>query len=491
MRWFLGVVVALLLSTSMARAESPPLIQQFHVPPLTAKPVGGTLPRPVLFVRVAETNTTDNELSATAFYVYDPAAPKAGLRKVFHGPTEDQYCEILTPLFNGSAIALGHIDAKNRPDSRRTMFWFNLLSGQIGETITDRSYCEQMIGPEIWFCSEESVQLPNVQEDWPATNINRYNWQTGTLTHFRMGLTDICGLGQFSVLAVRHHKEVVKVNLANGEVQQLGDLPDSRMSKFSLDATNGVYPAGANCHDGIYCIRDFSLYFKQPQKDWRAVIENVHILKTFGGKPPHLPVAYVGRGRFAVAKTTKDRAEVSKEREGDFDGTPGLSVTMLIDGPTGKVLKETEPRLYDHNPPLNILDDWWSPDAKPPVLKKQKPGPSCFNRNADGNAIRYAGGKSIAIAKDEKETESQDGRYLAVYRQSTKAKVASSKTIFRMVDGKTGDIVECLITADSHEIYILTAAWQVLCSARPDKATLDAFQKASDVDFFRDPMGNW
>ena len=296
------------------------------------------------------------------------------------------------------------------------------------------------------------------------------------------------GTNSFTRSESKESQRIVKVNLTNATAESLGEPPKGGFHFFSMDEATGIYPAGADCRDGVYCIRDFCLFFKPPKDDWHTVIENVNIVKTFGGRMPRLPVAYVGKGRFAVAKTTKDHVEVPKEKEKDFDGTPGLSVTMLLDGRTGKVLKETKPLLYDNNPSLKIPDDWWSPDAKPPTPKKQTAKPSCFQQNDAGRTVRFARNKQITLAENEEAVESGDGRYLAIAGAS-RGKKAPSKTILRIVDGRIGTVTECPITADSKNISV-TAAWQVLCSEQPDKATLDDF-RSSGFDYFLEPMANW
>ena len=185
------------------------------------------------------------------------------------------------------------------------------------------------------------------------------------LTHYGIGFSHFCPLGNNSLLALEGGQRIVKIDLAKSQAEVLGEPPKGRRPSTGFDDATSVYPAGPGCRDGVYCIRDFSLFFKPPKEDWHTVIEHVNIIKTFGGFAVHLPVAYVGQGRFAVAKTTKDAVEQPEEKKGDFDGTPGLAATMLIDGRTGRILKQTAPRLYGNNPPLDVPDDWWSADVKP------------------------------------------------------------------------------------------------------------------------------
>jgi hypothetical protein len=513
MRLLIGIVLALFLPTLIAHAAAPEELSAIRtsVPHPAAKPAGGPLPRRVLFVQVAEGSTRADEPSATSFYVYDPANPKARLRKVFHGPGRDQHCQFVTPLFNGCGIAIGRMDAAKKPGWSRKLFWFDLLSGQIGNTIAEQTWCDEMIGADVWFLS--SAWSGSGKGDDSSlierTCVNRYNWRSDTLIQYDKGFSHLYRIGVLSHLAVemprqnakadstgekppppasKDHQRILKVTLANETVEPLGELPEGGLPSFYLDEATGVYPAGADCRDGIYCIRNFSLFFKPANEDWHTVAKDVNIVKTFGGRMPRLPVAYVGKGRFAVAKTTKDHVEVPKEKEDNFDGTPGLSTTMLLDGRTGKILKETKPQLYDNNPPLRIPDDWWSPDAKPRKPEKQAARPSSFQQSNSGKTIRYADNKTITLAEDEEADESDDGRYLAVARAGSGKKPPSK--IILVIDGKTGTVTECPITADGEEISVMSMAWQILCSEKPDKATIDAFRSPGS-GYPWQPMPDW
>ena len=484
-----GFGLALLLFPLSVGAEEPIRLatKEISVPRPAKSNVTGPLPRPVLFLQVAERGQTTDEPSATSFYVYDPASPEAGLRKVFHGPGQDQYCRFITPLLDGCGIAVGELDPQHKPKGPRAMFWFNLLSGEIGKTIAQETWRESMVGSEITFLAGS---LAGSDENKWLHYVNRYDFLKNKLTHYRLGFTHPHPLGEQGLLVLENDERIVRMDLVKNECEPLGELPAGGLP-HSIDEAEGIYPAGPKCSDGVYCIRDFSLLFRPKGEKWRTVIERVHIFKTFGGRAPHLPVAYVGQGRFAVARTTKDEADLPADKKKGFFGDPGLAATMLIDGRTGNVLKETAPRPYDHNPSLEIPDDWWSADVKP---ASQKPGlqetKSCFQWNSVDKMVRYAGNGKMPLGKDDVVRQSGDGRYLVVHRPNHQSKKLPHKLVIQIVDGKTGDIVEHAITSNSYEIYVLVTAWQLLCSATPDAETLKAF-RSSGLDLFREPMGNW
>ena len=474
--------------------------RQFSLPRPAGKQSGEPLPRSVLFVQAAERGETIDEPSTTSFYVYDPANAQAGLRKVFGGPSEDQYCRFITPLLDGWGVAVGQLDPQKRPQGR------GACSGSICSPERSARRFPGELGRKDCSATRSSswpAHCPTPQRERLCNHVNRYDFAKGQLTHCGMGFTYFSPLGKRALLALDSGQRIVKIDLAKGEAETLGELPKgpahalgeqpkTGLPTLHLDGATGIYPAGPGCRDGVYCICDFSLYFKPLKEDWHTVIESVNIVKTFGGVSPWLPVAYVGQGRFAVAKTTKYPVELPAEKKKELVyGEPGLAVTRLIDGRTGKVLKESAPQLYNHNPPLDIADDWWSADVKPaPQGPDREERKSSFQSQDAGKTIRYAGDKQISLADNEVATESGDGRFLAVYPRFIESKTSTPKLTFRIVNGRTGTIAGHAATAKSKEIYVLMAAWQVLCSATPDQATLDSF-RSSGFDFLQEPMGNW
>jgi len=62
------------------------------------------LPRPVLLLQ-ARVREKEFEEGRWCTYLYDPASPKQGVRKIFEGK-EGNYLRVLTPLFGGIGVAI-------------------------------------------------------------------------------------------------------------------------------------------------------------------------------------------------------------------------------------------------------------------------------------------------------------------------------------------------------------------------------------------------
>ena len=75
-----------------------------------------------------------------------------------------------------------------------------------------------------------------------------------------------------------------------------------------------VRPAG---EDGFFAttifVDDFALWYLPSGGDWTKVISKVNIVKTFGGRFPFLPEAYVGNECFAVSRTVRDRVKILED----------------------------------------------------------------------------------------------------------------------------------------------------------------------------------
>ncbi len=89
---------------------------------------------------------------------------------------------------------------------------------------------------------------------------------------------------------------------------------------------------------------------------WKAVAFNVHVVKTFGGAPPRLPVSYLGKGLFAVTETLP--GEIEERDKENLNLPQALAATFLIDSKSASVLARSEAFLYSENPPIRIPDDW-------------------------------------------------------------------------------------------------------------------------------------
>jgi len=90
------------------------------------------------------------------------------------------------------------------------------------------------------------------------------------------------------------------------------------------------------------------------QDDWHPLLQGVHVFKTFGGMPAHLPVQYLGRGFFAVTQTVPGTVKEKMD-----DRIPqALAVTFLLDSRQGKMVARSENFIYSENPPVKIPENW-------------------------------------------------------------------------------------------------------------------------------------
>ena len=206
------------------------------------------------------------------------------------------------------------------------------------------------------------------------------------------------------------------------------------------------------------------------------MIRNVHIVKTFGGVMPHLPVCYLGNGRFAVAKTVKDDVKVPEPVPAE-DRTFGAAeaVTMLIDGWTGKLIEETKPAVYNHNPYPEIPDTWWAAGMKPETPKPEVARKSLFQMHENKREIRFAGDMVVQLDKDDEIRESDDGGYVVIYQKIPRGGKSKTLVKLRILDGKTGQIHTATVESDFYEVLV-EASWKMLTAASPDARTLKDFQ---------------
>jgi hypothetical protein len=442
--------------------------------------VAGPLPRPVLLAQVTERNDTHAD-SSTSLLVHDPAIADSGMRRVYSSPGQDLYCRFLTPLLGGCGIAVGDL-SENR--SGRKMSWFNLLDGKVGATIASGTYRESLTPTGVRFLS--------------SGQFSQYDVRDNSLVQYTMPLRGTRTLSDDTYLAWAEMPDgsdtVVRIDLATEVYTVIGTIPAeaSVPDAWSRCEGAGVYPAGPDCRDGVYFLWNYSLFYMPPGEEWHEVVRDVHVFKTFGMRRATLQVAYLGEGRFAVARTVENRVKVPENEESrGFAFPKGRCVTMLIDGRTGEVLAETEPILYDHNPDLDIADEWWAPGER--IRADQDPGTRerCFFAwSAEDETIRYGEGHSVSLTPGDKTALSGDGRYLLIYRERSEAGQLPTTIAFRIVDGKTGGDATYEVTSDYREIYVSTISWQVLCASTVDEAEWPKF-RTSGFDYFFEPMSNW
>lgn len=444
--------------------------------------VVGELPRPLLVVKLEERGEFVGDRTVSSFRVFDPAAPEKGLRQIFSGPGDGQYLRFMTPLFGGWGVASGRLDREKEPEREGPWFWFNPMEGKTGPNIDVDIWPRWIDGR--WFVGE---QMRDDKDGGTLRRVIRYDPLKALVRTTELDFTYINWLDKSAILGVARLKEgerVVRLDLGKSEYEIIGRPPPGSDPGSNRRSGFEVSPAGENLRDGIFAtggfFDGFSLWFLPKGGEWHSVIRDVHIVKTFGGNFPWLPVDYVGNGRFAVSKTVKDEVDVPKTtpKEDAIFGA-AEAVTMLIDGVTGKVLKQSEPFVYNHNPPLKIPDDWWAAGMKPAAPAAVKVAEkSLFEWDEAKREVRFAGGKVVKLAEDDERDESGDGRFLAIYQKCPRGGGKADTVVpLRILDGKTGQVHSAEVRSGFYEVWV-DVSWEVLCAESPDARTLKDFQDA-------------
>jgi hypothetical protein len=113
-----------------------------------------------------------------------------------------------------------------------------------------------------------------------------------------------------------------------------------------------------------------------------------------------------------------------------------------------------------------------------PQRKAATEAQKLFQWDADSNMVGYGKGKSIRLAKEMKTCLSADGRYLLIYQQQSKINQTPARMSFEIVDGATARTSSYEVKSDAKQLFVGTAAWQVLCSDTLDNKNLREFKGA-------------
>jgi hypothetical protein len=448
-----------------AETRKATVIERKVAAPPKSTAIEGPLPRPLLMVKLVERNEPFDDNAISTIWVCDPAAPEKELERVFIGPGQSQYLHSMTPLSGGWGVAYGQLDPEKEPDKGSQRFWFNLLSGETGPTVDVDLWGDQEANG--WIVGQQRIEA---EDGSKSDRISRYHPLKAVVQTTQLDFSYINWLEPTDVLGVAKldvGERIVRLDVETSQYKIIAEPPPG-YDRNDNGGWNG-WSIGLAGTDGLYAVNGFALWFRPFDGAWHHVIRDVHIVKTFGGAPPFLPVRYVGDGRFAVAKTIQDEIEVPADTPPDeVVFRAAVAVTMLIDGITGKVVKESAPNIYNHNPSPVIPDDWWSGDLKPkpPVQKpKQK---SLFQWNEEKRELSFADGKVLKLSEDDKFEESEEGRYLAIYQAwaDDDAK-GRTKVTFRIIDGETGQVQITGMTSEFREVMV-DVSWQVLSSQSPD-----------------------
>lgn len=472
----LAALMAIEATCAGATIEAP--VKETKVAELPKGPViEGPLPRPVLVIKLDERGESVGSPTVSSYWTFDPGDPGKGLHKIFSGPGDDQYLRFMTPLFGGYGLASGRLDPDKEPERDGPMFWFNPLDGKTGPTVEVDLWTKWM--DDGWWVGEQEV---DGKDDGSFSRVARYHPLQAVVRTTELDLSYINWVGRSEILGVARLEQggrVVQMNVKTSEYEVISELPPGfhpgRRGMYGFE----ISPAGERCRDGVYAINGFSMWFRPSDGAWHPVIRDVHIVKTFGGAAPFLPVRYVGNGRFAVAKTVTDEVEVPETTPRDevvFGAAE--AVTMLIDGVTGAVIEESKPYIYNHNPQPEIPDAWWASGLKPKPAQLKVAPASLFHWNEKTREVRFAGDSVVKLGKDDEREESDDGRFSVVYQQCPRGGgKAKTKVPIRILDGRTGQVHSAEVTSDFYEVWV-EVFWEVLCPASPDPKILKDYQDA-------------
>lgn len=437
--------------------------------------VDGSLPRPVLVIKLDERGEFPGSRTVSSYWTFDPGEPGKGLHKIFSGPGDDQYLRFMTPLFGGYGLASGRLDPKKEPEGDGSWFWFNPMTGKTGPTV-EADLSTQWMDEGWWICEQRADRDDGKSVTW----IVRYHPLQAIVRTTELDFSCLDWVGRSEVLGVARLEQgerVVQMDVKTSKYEVIGEPPPGYHPGGNGQHGFDFSPAGKNCRDGVYAINGFSLWFRPKNGAWHSVIRHVHIMKTFGGAGPQLFARYVGDGRFAVPKTVKDSVEVPESTPPDEALFPAAeAVTMLIDGVTGKVIEESKPFIYNHSPLPEIPDDWWAAGLKPKPAEPEVAPKSLFQWDEKNREVRFAGDKVVKLGEDDEHEVSGDGCYLVIYQQCPRGGgKAKTKVPIRILDGRTGQVHSAEVTSDFYEVWV-EPFWEVLCSASPDPKILKDYQ---------------
>ena len=439
------------------KAES--ITCQTPTPPLTHQTEAKSS-RPLLLVKQEERGEDIFEdPSSTSYYIYDPAAPEKELTRIFIGPENDQYLSPLIPHHNGWALSEIRLNPERDPGIKSKWAWFHYPDGIIGPEIKEQIWIREIKGDYIF-----GQEAPVHEAPSKGVRLLKYHPKTGKMEKSKLLFSHTEWIPPTTVLGIAgldEKERVILFDINRFEYQDLGPPPPDYKSKNPPLFVLRLELAGKNGADGVFTStwkkQGFALSYLPKGENWIEVITGVSITKTFGGAMPRLPVEYLGGGNFAVSKTTIDSVPVPEDWPEDqktFGAAQG--VTMMIEGASGKILKESEPFIYDHNPPLKIPKNWWHDgfQAKDPIrMLNPENGPTLFNWNEESRELSFANGSKLSLKKAEDYRDSDDGRYALVFREWTKKnKSRSARQTLKIIDGQDGKIQKIKIESEFHEV---------------------------------------
>lgn len=472
------LVGSLVASASAGEPMAVPVKEStFRLPP--GGPLRGPLPRSVLLIHLNEQGKTFDNPSAQSFWVYDSGEPEKGARLLHRVPGDDACLGIDTPLFGGWGIAHGELKPG---DENKGLFWFNLITGGQGEDLRDHPIDGRFDGSGWTYLN------PAPENDGPPHyEIVRRELPDGKRRELDLLAGNIRWMNEATLLATMDSpdgKRLLRVNWRDATQSIIAPLPDELTAQGGDDLD--IHPAGPDGAEGYYVVGNFSLHYLPSggnlgKSDWKRVIHDVNVVKTFGGAFPWLPVEYLGGGRFAVAKTVRNSIPVpdSWSEEDRYFGA-AEAVTMLLDS-DGRVLETTKGYAYNHNPPLRVPAAWRKLPRPGGAGKPAPVAPPQIRVDEKKSIVVFADGKRERIAEDERCEVSDDGRSLVVFQDAPERKQGATTVDLRVFDGASGEPRRIRLSSEFHKVLV-DCSWHTLCSRTPEPGVLTRFGRDRNGD---------
>lgn len=457
----LPLLVACMESTTAVGKGGALAFLESKVPgPPGTDPVSGPFPRSLLVLKTVERGETIDDPERTSFHVIDPSDPRRRVRMLFQGPGSEQTLGAVSDLFGGWGLSNVELDQRNDPVESEVWKWYHFPSGKIGPEAGKSFWIREKIDGWLWGEIEVTGGAALIRHH-PAKGMRqRSQLVFSNLSWDQRGqVLGVAGKGK--------RRRVVDIDLRDGTYRDRAQFPsgflsleeslknDGRQTE-SEPSIPGIPTSGLlrfelrrAGEDGLLMITDslegFDLWYHPNQGGWKKVVSEVAITKTFGGRFPWLPVAYVGQGRFAVSRTTKDRVAIPDkwpEEEKRYGAARGE--TFLVNGETGEVIERSPPFVYNHNPPLKIPKDWWRGGMKPEnpffLMEQKKETVSLFRWDDDRRVLSCGGKGEFSVDEESDYQISGCGRFAAVYRESSEREGEEKATRrLRVIDGSSGE----------------------------------------------------
>ena len=423
-------------------------------------PLSAGVSRPLLLVwGYGNSKRKMGHADAGVCYLLDMCADEPSFRKVLSFPGEVSY-GLVSSLLGGWGVGR-EVTRLSNDGTRARILWINPVSGSMGNTIID--------GHPGWRASQigSEVRL----KLWPSF-LYSVDIEKEVLTEYRIlveggsfDATECIGFSQIQGIRL-----VTQLDFESRDAVVWG-MPPVSLKDEGLESYiyTQVCAAGPGCADGVYLVTPgwglgssstrvgckSSVWWRPRGSEWTVVARDVPCYERKSSLPCWLDVAYLGGGRFAIAKAVYlDDESRSKENP----EIPLSAVTMLVDGRTGTILEETQPYAASYRSSCRIPEAWWSEKPKTPTGAKKGKSGSSFVIDRQGEVVRYGEGKTAPFPSETYAEESSDGRWLATCRIQ---KVIEAPNVASVVtiDGVSNTVRSFTITPEQRLFWIGEMQW--------------------------------